>query len=907
MAIEHWVTLVVDTKSAEKRIADAFDKAKKNATVEVKTDPAQARKAGEDAGKAIDRGVQEATKDTAKDFGKAFDRLGKEDLIKIDPAQARKSGQKAGEGAAQGVEDGVKNAGLASRLSASMKGALDQATKTAATGFSKNLQGDVLSNGFFGGFAKAGKDAAEEFGKSLRLGVGTTVSKFAPEVSDRLGKTVTSRLKQLGKKVDGKGALGNFGGAVLDGAASPLGRGVTSELRSRGTRLGEVIAGRKLQEDDPDGGRQGRGGKQQQQSRRGQQQQQSKRGQQQGRRGGQKRPTAAAFVDQASAVGESIGELDSSLERTKALLGGDDSWAAPGIQKLQNALGATAPAMAALGVASETSSIATAAMSAASKTATGIQWLFNAAMTANPIGIVVAAIAALVGGLVLFFTKTETGRQIWEKFTQVASTAWELVKGAAEKAWGWFQGTLWPGIKGGFELAKTAFTTFRDVVVGVFDRVKAVMQPVLDIIEKIKDGIGGALGGIGNALSHVPGLGFLGGHAGGGLIAGPGTGTSDSIITRVSNGEFIVNTEQTRKNLPLLWAINSGTLPGFATGGLVDGASPLSQYAASKVGTPYTMNSPRQDCSSSMSELANVATGRAPRSSLMTTVNEGSWLKDRGFIMGQGGPGTFRIGWFDKGGGANGHTAGTLPDGTNVESSGRTGMFTMGSNARGANDPMFDHQAFLPMSPQGQAVGGDGASLGGPGGSSGGGAGGGGGFGTGGGSGGSSGGGGGSARRIGGAGGGSDAKGIFDQLKSIGEGGVKETFLPQGFSDPMSWPNVQSGMALLKVFGGMFGKQGDQGLIGDTRNLAPGELNPAITAGGSASLLGGAEGMMTQLTQGAVARPAGGEGGNGGVDMSTNIYGNVDGDISKTMGQKYSRDLAQSRPLQTSGAGVNSK
>lgn len=896
MAIEHWVTLVPNTKALKKGIEE-FKAANKDVTVEVKTDPAQARKAGSDAGKAIDKGVQEATKGTVNDFGKAFDRLGKEDLIKIDPAQARKSGQKAGEGAAQGVEDGVKKAGLASRLSTSMKGALDQATKTAATGFSKNLQGDVLRHGFFGGFAKAGKDAAEEFGKSLRLGVGTTVSKFAPEVSDRLGKTVTDRLKQLGKKVDGKGALGNFGGAVLDGAASPLGRKVTSELRSRGTRLGEVIAGRKLQEDGPDDGRQGRRGKQQQ-SRRGQQQQQSKRGQQQGR--GQKRPSAAAFMDQASAVGDSIGELDSALERTKNLLGGEDSWAAPGIQKLQGALGATAPAMAALGVASETSSIATAAMSAASKTATGIQWLFNAALTANPIGIVVAAIAALVAGLVLFFTKTELGRKIWETtwgFIKTSiSTVWDVTKATFDKVMGFISGLpdriknigrfMWDGLKLGL-------ATVLNSIAGLWNRFADTFSfTVPDWVPVV--------GGKGWTLPHMPTF------VGGGQLSGPGSGTSDSIVLRASNGEFITNAKSTAKNLPLLMAINSGALDRFENGGLVGaGVSPLNQYAQSMVGRKYSMET-RDDCSGTMSELANVATGRPPRSSLMTTVNEGSWLQSRGFILGRGGPGTFRIGWYDHGGGANGHTAGTLPDGTNVESSGSTGMFTMGAAARGADNPMFDKQAFLPMSPQGQTVGGDGASLGGVGGSSGGGGYGGSGSGGGGGS-------TGGARRIGGAGGGSDpAKGIFDQLKSIGEGGVKETFLPQGFSDPMSWPNVQSGMALLKVFGGMLGKppgqgMGDQGLIGDTRNLAPGELNPAITAGGSASLLGGAEGMMTQLTQGAVARPAGGEGGNGGVDMSTNIYGNVDGDISKTMGQKYSRDLAQSRPLQTSGAGVNSK
>jgi hypothetical protein len=74
-------------------------------------------------------------------------------------------------------------------------------------------------------------------------------------------------------------------------------------------------------------------------------------------------------------------------------------------------------------------------------------------------------------------------------------------------------------------------------------------------------------------------IGDIHGHATGGLISGPGTGTSDSILAgtdnggllRVSNGEYIVNAADTAKNLGLLEAINSGAVTGFASGGQVDG------------------------------------------------------------------------------------------------------------------------------------------------------------------------------------------------------------------------------------------------------------------------------------------------------------------------------------------------
>lgn len=72
---------------------------------------------------------------------------------------------------------------------------------------------------------------------------------------------------------------------------------------------------------------------------------------------------------------------------------------------------------------------------------------------------------------------------------------------------------------------------------------------------------------------------FLGkppGRRAGGLLDGPGSGTSDSImgidrssgrhIVDVSTGEFVTNAKATKENLPLLMAINSG-VKGLASGG----------------------------------------------------------------------------------------------------------------------------------------------------------------------------------------------------------------------------------------------------------------------------------------------------------------------------------------------------
>ena len=65
------------------------------------------------------------------------------------------------------------------------------------------------------------------------------------------------------------------------------------------------------------------------------------------------------------------------------------------------------------------------------------------------------------------------------------------------------------------------------------------------------------------------------GLATGGAVSGPGTSTSDSIMARLSDGEYVINAKQTKKHRKLIEAINKGQeLPGYATGGIVDlGAS----------------------------------------------------------------------------------------------------------------------------------------------------------------------------------------------------------------------------------------------------------------------------------------------------------------------------------------------
>ncbi len=80
----------------------------------------------------------------------------------------------------------------------------------------------------------------------------------------------------------------------------------------------------------------------------------------------------------------------------------------------------------------------TLAVSAATKAWTGIQWALNAALTANPIGIAVAAVAALAAGVYIAYQRSEAFRNavaaLGRVIGDVAGAVGRFVSGALAKA-----------------------------------------------------------------------------------------------------------------------------------------------------------------------------------------------------------------------------------------------------------------------------------------------------------------------------------------------------------------------------------------------------------------------------------------------------------------------------------------
>lgn len=123
---------------------------------------------------------------------------------------------------------------------------------------------------------------------------------------------------------------------------------------------------------------------------------------------------------------------------------------------------------------------------------TAAQWLLNAALTANPIGIVVVAIAALVGGLILAYNKSETFRGIVDAAFRAVGDAVNWMWGIIQSVFGAIPG-IWESVTGAFSAGKDAITGF----------ISDAGDTLMKLPGKGKEMIQGLGNAIGNAASWV--------------------------------------------------------------------------------------------------------------------------------------------------------------------------------------------------------------------------------------------------------------------------------------------------------------------------------------------------------------------------------------------------------------------
>ena len=202
----------------------------------------------------------------------------------------------------------------------------------------------------------------------------------------------------------------------------------------------------------------------------------------------------SGFIRGAS---ESLGKFTSWLKDSplaldalkSAVVGITSAWAGykavmtviKGIEAIRNAtLAITNGLMLAQFVRTGALTAAEAANAAATMGASGAFSIFNAVLAANPIGLIVTAVAALVAALIWFFTQTETGQQIWSSFVDWIKQAWQ---GIAD----FFVG-LWSGIsEGASTLWDGVVTTWNAYVESLKAMWNSVVTFFSDLWESIKE------------------------------------------------------------------------------------------------------------------------------------------------------------------------------------------------------------------------------------------------------------------------------------------------------------------------------------------------------------------------------------------------------------------------------------
>ncbi|WP_236615164.1 phage tail tape measure protein, partial [Mycobacteroides abscessus] len=317
------------------------------------------------------------------------------------------------------------------------------------------------------------------------------------------------------------------------------------------------------------------------------------------------------------------------------------------------------------------------AITVATKAWAAVQALLNIVLTANPIGLIIAAIAGLVAGIVLLYNRNET-------FRKIVQVTWAAIRNVIGAVWGWLSTTVFPGLKAAFTVIGAAATwLWNNAITPAWNGIKEVIglawevasdlfanwkramdllgqgalwlwnnaispawegiktaisaawrfvSPILDKFSEgwdaLKSGISGASSAIKDAVTsafsglaavikaplkvlgtflaaipsevfgfQIPGADKLNswgkslqGFTAGGLVRGPGTGTSDSILAWLSNGEGVVTAKGMKHGAGIVAALNSGWVPSPAyladmmrAPGYAEGLNPGADYLRSLV------------------------------------------------------------------------------------------------------------------------------------------------------------------------------------------------------------------------------------------------------------------------------------------------------------------------------------
>lgn len=271
-------------------------------------------------------------------------------------------------------------------------------------------------------------------------------------------------------------------------------------------------------------------------------------------------------------------EIYKKMTEIKDAIKGAFEWILKNKNAILATIGAIAAGMAAFNIATTIMNLVKAfkAWKAATEGVSIAQQLLNVIMAANPIGLVIAAVTALVAAFTILWNTSEEFRQfwidLWEAIKAAAATAVEAVKGFFASAWDAIKGAwsgaknffsgVWEGIKGIFGNVKEWFSgvfqgaanAISNIFSGIVGVIKApinwlinALNTVIDGINKIKipDWVPG-IGGYGINIPRIPNLAKGGVLKKGqlGLLEGDG---AEAVVPLENNKKWIAATAKELK------------------------------------------------------------------------------------------------------------------------------------------------------------------------------------------------------------------------------------------------------------------------------------------------------------------------------------------------------------------------
>ena len=135
--------------------------------------------------------------------------------------------------------------------------------------------------------------------------------------------------------------------------------------------------------------------------------------------------------------------------------------------------------------------------------ATIIQGAFNAIMAVNPFVLLGIAIAAVVAGLIYFFTQTETGKKAWASFVDFLKSAWDGIVSFFSGIGQWFA-DIWNGaVDGAKGIWQSLVDWFSGIVQGIQDVWNGITTFFSDLWTTVIGGIQSVWGGVTDFFSGI--------------------------------------------------------------------------------------------------------------------------------------------------------------------------------------------------------------------------------------------------------------------------------------------------------------------------------------------------------------------------------------------------------------------